>query len=131
MTTASELRAQAAATLAKAEELEKAEKLAKIASITQAIKDAGLTMADFGLTEHVATKKTRKPRQASAVKYRTPEGQEWTGVGRKPAWAKDLTAEQLAAFEVGATKPVEIDFSQLVAKQVTDDFGDAVLSKPL
>ena len=101
--------------------------LAKMASITQAIKDAGLTMADFGLTEHVATKKTRKPRQASAVKYRTPEGQEWTGVGRKPAWAKDLTAEQLAAFEVGATKPVEIDFSQLVAKQVTDDFGDAVL----
>ena len=103
MTTAAELKAQAAKMIAKAAELEKAEKQAKIASITQAIKDAGLTMADFGLTEHVA-KKTRKARQASAVKYRTPEGQEWTGMGRKPAWAKDLTAEQLAAFEVGSSK---------------------------
>ena len=99
MTTAAELRAQAAEMIAKAAELEKAEKQAKIASITQAIKDAGLTMADFGLPEPVV-KKTRKARQASAVKYRTPEGQEWTGMGRKPAWAKDLTTEQLAAFFV-------------------------------
>ena len=126
MTTAAELKAQAAEMIAKAEELEKAEKLAKIETIKAAIAEAGLTMADFGLPEPVA-KKTRKARKPAQIKYRTPEGQVWTGTGRKPAWAKDLTPEQLAAFEVGATKPVEIDFSQLVAKQVTDDFGDAVL----
>ena len=112
MTTAAELRAQAAEMIAKAAELEKAEKQAKIASITQAIKDAGLTMADFGLLEPVV-KKTRKARKPAQIKYRTHEGQEWTGMGRKPAWSKDLTAEQLAAFEVGATKPAEVDFSQL------------------
>ena len=100
MTTAAELKAQAAKMIAKAAELEKAEKLAKIENIKTAIAEAGLTMADFGLPDPVV-KKTRKARKPAQIKYRTPEGQEWTGMGRKPAWAKDLTAEQLAAFEVG------------------------------
>ena len=99
MTTASELRAQAAANLAQAEELEKAEKQAKIETIKAAIAEAGLTMADFGLHEPVV-KKTRKARKPAQIKYRTPEGQVWTGTGRKPAWAKDLTAEQMVAFAV-------------------------------
>ena len=99
MTTAQELRAQAAEMIAKAAELEKAEKQAKIETIKAAIAEAGLTMADFGLPEPLA-KKTRKTRKPAQIKYRTPEGQEWTGMGRKPDWAKDLTAEQLAAFAV-------------------------------
>ena len=99
MTTAAELKAQSAALQAQAEALEAAETLAKIDEIKQIIKDAGLTLAHFGLIEY-ADKKTRKARKPAQIKYRTPEGQEWNGMGRKPAWAKDLTTEQLAAFFV-------------------------------
>lgn len=109
---------------AKAESARKEETSAVIADIKQKIRLYGLSAADLGLADRkprgrpakapaadkpAARKPGRKARAASPqkgvkrrVKYKGPQGQPWTGVGRKPAWVVQALAEgkTMADFEV-------------------------------
>lgn len=110
---------------AKAESARKEETAAVIADIKQKIRLYGLSAADVGLAEKkprgrpakaaapaekpAAKKPGRKARGASPqkgvkrrVKYTGPQGQPWTGVGRKPQWVVQALAEgkSLSDFEV-------------------------------
>lgn len=86
-----------------------------VARIREAISHYGLTADDLGFGKAAGgTRKTRKPRKASAkksrgaakaagvVKFRDEAGNTWTGRGRRPKWFTDAiaagkTPEQLAA----------------------------------
>lgn len=91
MATYQELKDQAAALLAKAEEMRQLEIDGVIASIKAQIQTYGLTAHDLGLT--LAPK--AKSKTTSVIKYRGPNGEGWTGGrGRKPDWI-------LAAIKAG------------------------------
>lgn len=108
----------------KAESVRREEIAAAIADIRQKIKLYGLTPDDLGLGERkprgrpatkaaadkpAAKKPGRKARAASPmkgvkrpVKFRGPEGQAWSGVGKRPRWVTQALSEgkALADFEV-------------------------------
>jgi len=111
----------------KAESARREETAAVIADIKAKIKLYGLSAQDLGLGEKksrgrpakaapaekpaaaAAKKPGRKARGGTAqkgvkrrIKYRGPEGQPWTGVGRKPGWVVAALAEgkTLADFEI-------------------------------
>lgn len=89
MATYQELKDQAAALLAEAEEMKRIEINEVIIDIRQKMQTYGLTAHDLGLTV------TPKPKSASPIKYRGPNGETWTGGrGRKPDWI-------LAAIKAG------------------------------
>jgi DNA-binding protein H-NS len=110
---------------AKAESARKEEIAAVIADIKQKIKLYALSAQDLGLAEKkprgrpakaaaaadkpAAKKPGRKARGTGPqkgvkrrVKYKGPQGQPWTGVGRKPQWVVQALAEgkSLSDFEV-------------------------------
>jgi DNA-binding protein H-NS len=108
----------------KAESARREETAAVIADIKAKIKLYGLSAQDLGLGEKkprgrpakaapaekaAAKKPGRKPKAASSqkgvkrrIKFRGPDGQAWSGVGRKPGWVTDALAggKALADFEV-------------------------------
>ena len=45
------------------------------------------------LVKSASSAKSKKPAVPSAMKYRGPEGQGWTGRGTVPKWLKDLLAQ--------------------------------------
>lgn len=100
----------------KAESARKEETASVIADIKAKIKAFGLTAADLGLAERKrgrpgrpaaaaagakapakkpAARKVRAGAQAGVkrkIKYRGPQGQAWSGVGRKPVWVTEALA---------------------------------------
>lgn len=107
----------------KAETARREEIAAAIAEIKQQIKLYGLTADDLGFGERKPRgrpakaavekagpkKPARKARGASPmkgvkrpIKFRGPEGQPWSGVGKRPLWVTQALAEgrTLAEFEV-------------------------------
>lgn len=108
MPTYLELKAQAEALLAQAEELRLQERNAAIALIKEKVQAFGLTAQDLGLRVtggRVAGRSARKSNKASgkgtgsgankaaAATYRGPNGESWSGGrGRKPKWVTQALA---------------------------------------
>ena len=93
---AEELKALAASAEAKFSE-KQAEALDGLrAEIEEKVSALGTTVAElFGLNEPARPAK-RFPKKGGTTlpaKFRTPDGQEWTGRGRKPNWLSAMEAE--------------------------------------
>lgn len=71
------------------EEARKSELSDAIQQVTTIIKKYGLTAAECGFSGSVQSE-TTKPTKPVAVYYRTPEGIEWSGRGRKPVAIQQL-----------------------------------------
>ena len=96
MATYAELKAQAQAMLAQAEEMRKSEIAAAIADIKAKMKEHGLSLADLGgsIAAPGGIKKPAKSKSSAPAKYRGPNGELWAGgLGRKPQWVKDALAQ--------------------------------------
>lgn len=92
MSSYKELVAQAEALMAQAEEARKAELANVIADLKAKIKEYGLSASDLGFSG--GTRKARGAKAPAVVKYRGPNGETWGGgLGRKPEWVRQLTAE--------------------------------------
>lgn len=70
---------------AEAEEARKSEVSQVISEIKKKIEIYNLTAKDLGFGEVPAEGKPAKGKKPA--KYRGPNGEEWSGLGRKPAWA--------------------------------------------
>lgn len=93
MTTYSELKAQAEALLAQAEQVRKQELSAVIQDIKAKMKEYDLTLSDLGGTA-TAVKKPAKTKSDAPAKYRGPNGELWAGgLGRKPEWVRAVLAQ--------------------------------------
>lgn len=92
MATYLELKEQAEKLLAEAERMREQEIADAIADIKQKIELYGLTAADLGLVNSsngpgAGRGKSARSAVKSAVKYRGPNGETWSGGrGRKPQW---------------------------------------------
>jgi DNA-binding protein H-NS len=92
MATYRELKEQAEKLMAEAERMREQEIADAIADIKQKIELYGLTAADLGLAKNGGGPGNSRGRPAksavkSAVKYRGPNGETWSGGrGRKPQW---------------------------------------------
>ncbi len=92
MTTYSELKAQAEALLAQAEQVRKQELATVVLEIKAKMKEYGLTVADLG-SGSAGTRKSAQSKSAAPAKYRGPNGELWAGgLGRKPEWVRSLLA---------------------------------------
>lgn len=93
---AEELKALAASAEAKFSE-KQAEALDGLrAEIEEKAAALGTSVAElFGLTqpERPARRPVKKSGTSLPAKYRTPEGHEWTGRGRKPNWLSAMEAQ--------------------------------------
>lgn len=93
MTTYSELKAQAEALLAQAEQVRKQELSAVVQDIKAKMKEYGLTVADLGVAVS-SVKKPAKTKSDAPAKYRGPNGELWAGgLGRKPEWVRTVLAQ--------------------------------------
>lgn len=93
MTTYSELKAQAEALLAQAEQVRKQELSSVVQEIKAKMKEYGLTLADLG-GAGATVKKPAKSKSDAPAKYRGPNGELWAGgLGRKPAWVRTVLAQ--------------------------------------
>lgn len=93
MPTYIELKAQAEALLAQAEQVRKQELAAVISDIKAKMKAYDLTVADLGGASS-GVKRVGKSKSDAPAKYRGPNGELWAGgLGRKPAWVSALLAE--------------------------------------
>jgi len=82
-----ELKEQAEKLLAEAERVREQEIADAIAEIKRKIELYGLTAADLGLAKSAGPGNSRPKSAKSAVKYRGPNGETWSGGrGRKPQW---------------------------------------------
>jgi DNA-binding protein H-NS len=79
MATYLELKQQAEALMQQAEQARKQE-------LAQAVEQVRKIMSDYGLSMQDIAGTTAKTRGKAAVKYRGPNGQAWSGRGRKPGW---------------------------------------------
>lgn len=78
-----ELKAQAELLLKQAEEVRRQE-------VAEVIRDIKEKMAQYGLTTEDLDSAGKKAAVKSAVvKYRGPNGEEWSGRGRTPVWMKE------------------------------------------
>ncbi|WP_261521716.1 H-NS histone family protein [Burkholderia multivorans] len=94
MATYLELKAQAAKLLEQAEELRKQEMAAVVADMKEKIAQYGITAKDLGLTAAaMPTKKSGEASVSTVVKFKGPNGEPWSGMGRQPQWLKDALAE--------------------------------------
>jgi DNA-binding protein H-NS len=89
----------------KAEEARKKELAEVINDIKAKIAEHGLTAADLGLAGGGGRRSSAPaPRSGGKVppKYKGPNGELWTGRGRKPAWvvAQLNSGRSLAEFEI-------------------------------
>lgn len=90
MSTYAELKAQAEALLAQAEEIRRAEKAKVVEEIRAIMAQHGITVDDLGAR---ARRGGKRAAGASAAKYRGPNGELWSGgPGRRPQWVRDLMA---------------------------------------
>lgn len=97
MATYLELKAQAEALMNQAEQARKQEIAEVVSEIKQKMAEYGISVADLGLP--AGGKKARKSSGATAsvVRYRGPNGEGWSGMGRQPQWMK-------SALEQGKSK---------------------------
>ena len=49
------------------------------------LSELGLTLNDV-----VPSRRSRKTKQATRAKYRSPDGEEWSGRGHAPLWLRQL-----------------------------------------
>lgn len=84
-----ELRLQAEALMAQAEQVRKEEIASLIADIKAKMKQYGITASDLGVSG--AARKVRVAKAPGVVKYRGPNGETWAGgLGRKPQWVRSI-----------------------------------------
>ena len=89
MATYQELRSQAEALMAQAEQVRKEEISSVIAGIKTKMKEYGITASDLGIAG--GTRKMRVAKVPGIVRYRGPNGETWAGgLGRKPQWVRDV-----------------------------------------
>lgn len=104
MTTYTELKTQADALMAQAEQIRKEERARAIADIQAKMAEWGLTAEDLG----AAKRKQGATKSKAPAKYRGPNGELWAGgPGRKPEWVKAALAagQSLDQYLIeGATK---------------------------
>ncbi len=96
MATYLELKAQAEALMQQAEEARKNEIAEVVADIKKKMAEYEITASDLGLGAAGAIKRTSKrvgPSTPAVVRYRSPNGDEWSGMGRQPAWIKKALEE--------------------------------------
>lgn len=89
MTTYIELKTQAEALMAQAEQIRKQERAGVIADLRAKMAEHGITVEDLATagSKQAANKSVRPP------KYQGPNGELWAGgAGRKPEWAKAAIA---------------------------------------
>ena len=102
MTSYKELVEKAQELMAQAEELKKKELESVINTIKAQIEEFELTAADLGFSTTGGKKKSISKKMSEvAPKYRSPNGEEWSGRGRSPKWlaeeiAKGKTKEDFA-----------------------------------
>ncbi len=93
-----ELKAQAEALMQQAEEARKQEIAKVVAEIKQKMAEYGITAADLGVSGgKKAPRKSSASAGASVVRYKGPNGEGWSGMGRQPQWLKE-------AIEQGKSK---------------------------
>lgn len=90
MATVAELRAQAQELMAKAEEQEQADKNKLFDGLMKKLTDAGYSIDD--LMSHARPKKIKVAGGVLPAKYRGPNGELWSGIGRNPRWIADAEA---------------------------------------
>lgn len=91
MATYLELKEQAEKLLAEAERMREQEIADAIADVKRKIELYGLTAADLGFAKSGPGGAARPRPAKSAVKYRGPNGETWSGGrGRKPQWVTQL-----------------------------------------
>lgn len=84
-----ELRSQAEALMAQAEQVRKEEISAVIVGIKAKMKEYNISAADLGISG--GQRKVRVAKVPGVVKYRGPNGETWAGgLGRKPQWVRDI-----------------------------------------
>ena len=89
MTSYIELKTQAEALLAQAEQIRQEERAGVIASIHAQLREHGLTVEDLA----TASRKPAASRSKLPAKYKGPNGELWAGgPGRKPEWVKAVLA---------------------------------------
>lgn len=98
MATYLELKAQAEALMQQAEDVRKKEIAAVVADIKIKMQEYGISAADLGFagTGRRAGKRAGSG-LPSVVRYRGPNGETWSGMGRQPIWMKE-------ALEQGKSK---------------------------
>lgn len=87
----SEIQKQILALQAEADKLISEERGKAIAEVKAKIAEFGLTAKDLGLGE--VKPAARKGKGSLPAKYFGPDGQGWSGRGRKPEWIKTALAE--------------------------------------
>jgi DNA-binding protein H-NS len=95
MATYLELKEQAEKLMAEAERMREQEIAEAIADVKRKIELYGLTAADLGLAKNTGGPGMSRGKPAkSAVKYRGPNGETWSGGrGRKPQWVMQALKE--------------------------------------
>ncbi|MNR71238.1 DNA binding protein, nucleoid-associated [compost metagenome] len=104
MATYAELKAQAEELMAQAEKLRQEEIAQVVAGIHQTMTNYGLTAADLGFAPKAkAGRSSNSTRTRTAARYQGPQGQLWSGHGRKPNWLVTEMAQgkSLDDFRVG------------------------------
>lgn len=90
MTTSTELFEQAQQLLAQANQMLRQEKTEVITSLRAKIATYGITAKDLGLNTNAGASNGHSNKRAAM--YRSPDGQEWAGRGRRPQWLKEALA---------------------------------------
>jgi DNA-binding protein H-NS len=85
-----DLKAEAEELLRQAEELREKEVKAVIEETKEKIRSYGITAHDLGFTPAKIGRTARKA--YVRVKYRGPNGEEWSGRGLTPKWLKEAVA---------------------------------------
>lgn len=83
-----ELKAQAEKLLQQAEEVRKQEVAAVVAEIKGKIAQYGITAKDLGFAGGASAGK-KAASEGAAAKFKGPNGELWSGMGRQPQWLKD------------------------------------------
>ncbi len=102
MTTYHELLAQRDSIDKQISDALRAESVEAIDTVRRLVADYALTAKDCGFADFAAPKamvtqiKTRAP---AAIKYRGPNGEAWSGLGRRPGWLGSLIEDGRSADE--------------------------------
>lgn len=102
MATYEQLKAQAQALLEQAEQVRRQELAGVVEEIRATMAVYGITAKDLGFERKAAGARSRAAKVAGAAKYRGPDGQEWSGHGRRPGWVVQLLVEgkELKDYEI-------------------------------
>lgn len=89
-----ELKQQAEALMAKANEVRKQEITAIVSEMRIKIAEYGISAKDLGFTSiRVEKKGSGKAEGGLEMRFKGPNGELWSGLGRQPQWLKDELAK--------------------------------------